>query len=362
MAITSSLLDKLQAIRLRFEEIGTQLTDPSVISDTKRYIKLNKEYKDLEELVAVSMEYKNILDNIESTKALLKEEKDEEMREMARAELDEMEDRIPQMEEEIKILLLPSDPEDEKNVVVEIRSGTGGDEASIFSGDLFRMYTKFCEDKGWKVEVTHTSEGTSGGYKEVVFNVSGNGVYGILKYESGVHRVQRIPQTETQGRVHTSAATVAVLPEAEEFDVQIRQEDIRKDTYCSSGPGGQSVNTTYSAIRLTHIPTGIVVTCQDQKSQLKNLDKAMIELRTRIYNLEHQKYLDEISSKRKTMVSTGDRSAKIRTYNYPQGRVTDHRVNFTLYNLTAVMDGDIDAIINKLQMEENAERLKEAEM
>lgn len=362
MAITSSLLDKLQAIRLRFEEIGTQLTDPSVISDTKRYIKLNKEYKDLEELVAVSMEYKNILDNIESTKALLKEEKDEEMREMARAELDEMEDRIPQMEEEIKILLLPSDPEDEKNVVVEIRSGTGGDEASIFAGDLFRMYTKFCEDKGWKVEVTHTSEGTSGGYKEVVFNVSGNGVYGILKYESGVHRVQRVPQTETQGRVHTSAATVAVLPEAEEFDVQIRQEDIRKDTYCSSGPGGQSVNTTYSAIRLTHIPTGIVVTCQDQKSQLKNLDKAMIELRTRIYNLEHQKYLDEISSKRKTMVSTGDRSAKIRTYNYPQGRVTDHRVNFTLYNLTAVMDGDIDAIINKLQMEENAERLKEAEM
>lgn len=247
-------------------------------------------------------------------------------------------------------------------MVVEIRSGTGGDEASIFAGDLFRMYTKFCEDKGWKVEVTHTSEGTSGGYKEVVFNVSGNGVYGILKYESGVHRVQRIPQTETQGRVHTSAATVAVLPEAEEFDVQIRQEDIRKDTYCSSGPGGQSVNTTYSAIRLTHIPTGIVVTCQDQKSQLKNLDKAMIELRTRIYNLEHQKYLDEISSKRKTMVSTGDRSAKIRTYNYPQGRVTDHRVNFTLYNLTAVMDGDIDAIINKLQMEENAERLKEAEM
>ena len=362
MAITSSLLDKLQAIRLRFEEIGTQLTDPSVISDTKRYIKLNKEYKDLEELVAVSMEYKNILDNIESTKDLLKEEKYEEMREMARAELDEMEDRIPQMEEEIKILLLPSDPEDEKNVVVEIRSGTGGDEASIFAGDLFRMYTKFCEDKGWKVEVTHTSEGTSGGYKEVVFNGSGNGVYGILKYESGVHRVQRIPQTETPGRVHTSASTVAVLPEAEEFDVQIRQEDIRKDTYCSSGPGGQSVNTTYSAIRLTHIPTGIVVTCQDQKSQLKNLDKAMIELRTRIYNLEHQKYLDEISSKRKTMVSTGDRSAKIRTYNYPQGRVTDHRVNFTLYNLTAVMDGDIDAIINKLQMEENAERLKEAEM
>src|SRR5690554_1691531 len=362
MSINNSLLNKLEAIRLRFEEIGQQITDPEVISNTKKYIKLNKEYRDLEELVEVSKEYKNLIENIESTKSLLKDESDEEMREMAREELNEMEEKLPKMEEEIKVLLLPSDPEDSKNAVVEIRAGAGGDEASIFAGELFRMYTKFCEDKGWKVEVTNTSEGTSGGYKEVVFNVTGNGVYGIMKYESGVHRVQRVPQTETQGRVHTSAASVAVLPEAEEFDVQLRNEDIRKDTYCSSGPGGQSVNTTYSAIRLTHIPTGIVVTCQDQKSQLKNLDKAMIELRTRIYNLEHQKYLDEISSKRKTMVSTGDRSAKIRTYNYPQGRVTDHRVNFTLYNLTAVMDGDIDAIINKLQMEENAERLKEAEM
>lgn len=357
----NSLLNKLEHIRLRFEEIGTQITDPEVISDTKRYIKLNKEYKDLEDLVGVSKEYKNLLENISNTRHMLKDEKDEEMREMAKAELDEMEDKLPELEKEIKVLLLPSDPEDNKNAVVEIRAGTGGDEASIFAGELFRMYVKYCENKNWKVEVTNTSEGSSGGYKEIVFNVTGNGVYGILKYESGVHRVQRVPQTETQGRVHTSAASVAVLPEAEEFDVVLRNEDIRKDTYCSSGPGGQSVNTTYSAIRLTHIPTGIVVTCQDQKSQLKNLDKAMIELRTRIYNLEYQKHLDNISSKRKTMVSTGDRSAKIRTYNFSQGRVTDHRVNLTLYNLPAIMDGDIEPIINKLQMEENAERLKAAE-
>ena len=362
MAIENSLLDKLEAIRLRFEEIGQQLTDPSVISDTKRYIKLNKEYKDLEDLVAVSKDYKNLLNNIHSAKAILKEESDDEMREMAKAELDEMEAKLPLMEEDIKVLLLPSDPEDSKNAIVEIRGGTGGDEAAIFAGDLFRMYTKFCERKGWKVEVSNTSEGTSGGYKEVVFNVTGNNVYGIMKYESGVHRVQRVPQTETQGRVHTSAASIAVLPEAEEFDVVLKQEDIRKDTYCSSGPGGQSVNTTYSAIRLTHIPTGIVVTCQDQKSQLKNLDKAMIELRSRIYNLEYQKYLDNISSKRKTMVSTGDRSAKIRTYNYPQGRVTDHRINYTVYNLPVVMDGDLEDLINKLQMEENAERLRESEL
>lgn len=362
MSINNSLLNKLEAIRLRFEEIGQQITDPEVISNTKKYIKLNKEYRDLEELVEVSKEYKNLIENIESTKSLLKDESDEEMREMAREELNEMEEKLPKMEEEIKVLLLPSDPEDSKNAVVEIRAGAGGDEASIFAGELFRMYTKFCEDKGWKVEVTNTSEGTSGGYKEVVFNVTGNGVYGIMKYESGVHRVQRVPQTETQGRVHTSAASVAVLPEAEEFDVQLKNEDIRKDTYCSSGPGGQSVNTTYSAIRLTHIPTGIVVTCQDQKSQLKNLDKAMIELRTRIYNLEHQKFLDEIASKRKTMVSTGDRSAKIRTYNYPQGRVTDHRINYTVHNLPSIMDGDIQDLIDRLQMEENAERLKVSEM
>ncbi len=361
MAQDNSLLEKMESLRMRFEEIGEMITDPEVISDQKRYVKLNKEYRELEDIVNAGKEYKNLLDNIETARAMLKEN-DEEMRAMAREELDALEEERPKKEEEIKMLLLPGDPEDSKNAVMEIRAGTGGDEASIFAGDLFRMYTRFCESKGWKVEVTHYSEGTSGGYKEVVMKVTGNGVYGILKYESGVHRVQRVPQTETQGRVHTSAASVAVLPEAEEFDIELKQEDIRKDTYCSSGPGGQSVNTTYSAIRLTHIPSGIVVTCQDQKSQLKNLDKAMTELRTRLYNLEYQKYLDEISSKRKTMVSTGDRSAKIRTYNYPQGRVTDHRINYTIHNLPGVMAGDIGGIIDNLQVEENAERLKASEM
>jgi len=354
------LLDKLEGIKIRFEEVGQLITDPAIISDMKKYVKLNKEYRDLEPLVEAYKEYKDTLSNISSAKEILATEKDEEMREMAKMELEGLEEKVEPMEENIKVLLLPKDPEDNKNAIVEIRAGTGGDEASIFAGDLFRMYTHYCEEKKWKVEVTNISEGTVGGYKEIVMKVSGDGVYGILKYESGVHRVQRVPQTETQGRVHTSAATVAVLPEAEEFDIELKQEDIRKDTYCSSGPGGQSVNTTYSAVRLTHIPTGIVVTCQDQKSQLKNLDKAMAELRTRIYNLEYQKYIDDISSKRKTMVSTGDRSAKIRTYNYPQGRVTDHRINLTLYNLPAVMDGDIQQIIDQLQMAENAERLKEA--
>ncbi len=356
------LLEMLGGVVIRFREVSDQITDPGVIADTKRYIKLNKDYKELERVVKAHDIYKTTLGNIAEAKAILKSEDDEEMREMAKAELEELEDKLPEMEEEIKLLLIPADPEDSKNCVVELRAGTGGDEASIFAGDLYRMYIKYCERKGWKVDVTHTSEGTSGGFKEVVFNVSGNGVYGVLKYESGVHRVQRVPQTETQGRVHTSAASVAVLPEAEEFDIDLRTEDIRKDTYCSSGPGGQSVNTTYSAIRLTHIPSGIVVTCQDQKSQLKNLDKAMIELRTRLYNLEYQKYLDVISSKRKTLVSTGDRSAKIRTYNYPQGRVTDHRVNFTLYNLPAVLDGELQGIIDRLILEENSERLKASDL
>ncbi|MBI9060382.1 MAG: peptide chain release factor 1 [Marinilabiliaceae bacterium] len=356
------MLEKLEGIRLRFEEVSEQITNPEVITDTKKYIKLNKEYKELERVVEARLRFKNTLDNITSAKQILKEESDPEMKEMAKEELDELEGQLPELEEEIKLLLIPADPQDTKNAVVEIRAGAGGDEASIFAGDLFRLYTKFAESKGWKVEVTNSNEGTSGGFKEVVMNITGNRVYGVMKYESGVHRVQRVPQTETQGRVHTSAATVAVLPEAEEFDIDLRTEDIRKDTYCSSGPGGQSVNTTYSAIRLTHIPSGIVVTCQDQKSQLKNLDKAMVELRTRLYNLEYQKYLDEISSKRKTMVSSGDRSAKIRTYNYPQGRVTDHRINFTLYNLPAVLDGDIQAIIDKLVIEENAERLKASDL
>lgn len=354
------ILDRLEGVRLRFDEVAEQITDPAVISDVKRYIKLNKEYKNLEPLMEAYKKFKNILSNISDAREILNKEKDEEMREMAKMELEQLEEQVEPIEEEIKLLLLPADPEDDKNAILEIRAGTGGDEASIFAGDLFRMYNKFCEQKGWKLEVTHFNEGTSGGYKEIVANVSGNGVYGVLKYESGVHRVQRVPQTETQGRVHTSAATVAVLPEAEDFDIDLKETDIRKDTYCSSGPGGQSVNTTYSAVRLTHIPSGIVVTCQDQKSQIKNLDKAMNELRTRLYNLEYQKYLDNISSKRKTMVSTGDRSAKIRTYNWPQGRVTDHRINLTMYNLAAIIDGDIGEIISKLQVEENSERLKEA--
>ncbi|MCT4638348.1 MAG: peptide chain release factor 1 [Bacteroidales bacterium] len=362
MSENSNILSKLEGVKIRFDEVSEMITDPEVIADMKRFVKLNKEYKDLEPLIKAYEEYKNILSNIDDAKEIIATETDAEMQEMAKMELDELQEKTGPLEEEIKVLLIPKDPEDAKNAVLEIRAGTGGDEASIFAGDLYRMYTKYCESKKWKVEVTNFTEGTVGGYKEIVMTVTGEGVYGILKYESGVHRVQRVPQTETQGRVHTSAATVAVLPEAEEFDVEINPSDIRKDTYCSSGPGGQSVNTTYSAIRLTHIPTGIVVTCQDQKSQLKNLDKAMKELRTRIYNMEHQKYLDSISSKRKTMVSSGDRSAKIRTFNYPQGRVTDHRINLTLYNLSAIIDGDLEEIIAKLQMAENAERLKESEL
>jgi len=354
-------LDKLQGVKIRFEEVSQQITDPEVMSDVKRYVKLNKEYKTLLPLMNAYREYKNIYSNIQDARDILNKEKDEEMREMAKMELEQLEEQLEPLEEEIKLLFLPADPEDSKNAILEIRAGTGGDEASLFAGDLFRMYSKYCEARGWKMEVTNFNEGTSGGYKEVVANVSGNGVYGVLKYESGVHRVQRVPQTETQGRVHTSAATVAVLPEAEDFEIDLKETDIRRDTYCSSGPGGQSVNTTYSAIRLTHIPSGIVVTCQDQKSQLKNHDKAMKELRTRLYNLEYQKYLDKISSKRKTMVSTGDRSAKIRTYNWPQGRVTDHRIGLTLYNLSAIVDGDIQEILDKLQVAENAERLKEAD-
>lgn len=356
----NTILRKLEGIRHKFEEIGQQITDPAVMADMKKFVTLNKEYKQLEPIVEAYEKYRNVLSNIESSRQILASEKDEELREMAKMELESLTQEQEQLEEEIKILLLPADPQDTKNAVLEIRAGTGGDEASIFAGDLFRMYTKFFEKKGWKYEVTSFSEGTVGGYKEIIMNVTGNGVYGVLKYESGVHRVQRVPQTETQGRVHTSAATVAVLPEADEFDIDLKMEDIRKDTFCSSGPGGQSVNTTYSAIRLTHIPTGIVVQCQDQKSQIKNFEKALAELRTRLYNMEYQKYLDEIASKRKTMVSTGDRSAKIRTYNYPQGRVTDHRINLTLYNLSAIMDGDLQEIIEKLHLAENAERLKAA--
>jgi len=354
------ILERLEGVKTRFIEVGDLLTQPEILSDMKRYVKLNKEYKDLLPVVESYERYKLALSNIASTKELLATEKDEEMREMAKAELDELTSNIPDMEEEIKLLIIPSDPEDDKNAVMEIRAGTGGDEASIFAGDLYRMYIKYFESRGWKVDVTNTSEGTAGGYKEIVMSITGEGVYGIIKYESGVHRVQRVPQTETQGRIHTSAASIVVLPEADEFDIDLRTEDIRKDTYCSSGPGGQSVNTTYSAIRLTHIPSGIVVTCQDEKSQLKNYDKALKELRTRLYNLEYQKYLDGVSKRRKTMVSTGDRSAKIRTYNYPQGRMTDHRISLTIYNLPSILDGNIQEVLDKLQMAENAELLKES--
>ena len=355
----NSILTRLDGLKLKYEEIGQKLTDPEVIADVKQFIQFNKEYRELEPIIEASERYRTAIANLAEAKDILANDKDEEMREMARGEIAELEPKIETLEEEIKLLLIPKDPQDAKNAIVEIRGGTGGDEAAIFAGDLMRMYI---ESKGWKYEITSFSEGTAGGYKEVVMKVTGNNVYGTLKYESGVHRVQRVPQTETQGRVHTSAASVAVLPEAEEFDVEISMNDIRKDIFCASGPGGQSVNTTYSAIRLTHIPTGIVVQCQDQKSQLKNFDKAFEELRTRVFNLEYSKYLDEIASKRKTMVSTGDRSAKIRTYNYPQGRITDHRINYTIYNLSAFMDGDIQDCIDHLIVAENAERLKESEL
>lgn len=356
------LLSRLDGLISRFEEVATLITDPAVIADMKRFVKLTKEYRELEKINNARNEYKQMLDGASEAKEILDTEQDPEMKEIAREELDTCSARIPELEEEIKLLLIPADPQDEKNAIVEIRGGTGGDEAAIFAGDLYRMYMRYCEDKGWKIEQTSSTEGSSGGFKEIIFTVSGDNVYGTLKYESGVHRVQRIPQTETQGRVHTSAATVAVLPEADEFDVEVKESDIRTDTFCASGHGGQSVNTTYSAVRLVHIPTGIIVQCQDEKSQLKNRAKALIELRSRIYNMEYQKYIDEIATKRKTMVSSGDRSAKIRTYNYPQGRITDHRINYTVYNLSSFMDGDIQNLIDELIIAENAERLKESEL
>ena len=354
----NSLVTKLYGLREKFEGISKQISDPGVMSDMKRYVSLNKEYRELEPIVNAGDKYRKMVEDLEAAKDIIQNEKDEELREMAKEEIATLEEKMPIAEEELKLLLIPADPQDSKNAIVEIRAGSGGDEASIFAGDLFRMYAKFAERKGWKMEVNSQSEGSSGGYKEIICKVSGQGVYGVLKYESGVHRVQRVPQTETQGRVHTSAASIAVLPEADEFDIELNINDVRKDTFCSSGPGGQSVNTTYSAIRLTHVPTGIVVQCQDEKSQIKNYEKALDELRTRLYNLEYEKYLNEISAKRKTMVSTGDRSAKIRTYNYPQSRVTDHRINYTMYNLPVFMDGAIQEVIDQLQIAENSERLK----
>ncbi len=352
------MLDKLEAIYSRYQEIEQQMNDPEITSDMKRFVKISKDYKDLQPVVKAYKDYKALLDTIAECKELLSTEKDEELRDMAKEELTACNERKEQMEEEIRIMLIPADPQDSKNAVVEIRGGTGGDEACLFAGDLFRMYTRFCEKKGWKIEVADFNEGTAGGYKDITFNVSGDKVYGTLKYESGVHRVQRVPTTETQGRIHTSAAGVVVLPEAEEFDVELNMADVKKEIFCASGPGGQSVNTTYSAVRLTHIPTGIVVSMQDQKSQIKNMEKALTLLRTRLYEREYNKYMEEMSSKRKTMVATGDRSEKIRTYNYPQSRVTDHRIGWSMHNLPAFMDGDIQDCIDALQLAENAEKLK----
>ena len=356
------MISKLLELKERFEEVGQLIVQPDAMTDMKKYSQLNKEYKDLEKVMAEFQKYEDILSNIESAKQVLKTEKDEEFRDMAKMELDELAPQKEAIEEVLKEMLIPKDPNDDKEAILEIRAGTGGDEAGIFAGDLFRMYQRFCEVNGLKLTVLDLTEGTSGGYKEIVSTVSGPGAYGTLKFESGVHRVQRVPQTETQGRVHTSAATVAVLPEMEEVDVQIDMNDVRKDTFCSSGPGGQSVNTTYSAVRLTHAPSGLVVSCQDQKSQLKNFDKAMKVLRSRLYEIELARHNEEVGAHRRTMVGSGDRSDKIRTYNYPQSRVTDHRINYSQHNLPAVMDGEIGEFISKLRIAESTAKMNDGDM
>ena len=356
------MIDRLQFIKQRFDEVSDLVINPDIIADQKRYVALNKEYKDLKGLVDKRDEYILLTANIAEAKEIIADGSDAEMTEMAKMQMEEANERLPQLEEEIKFMLIPKDAEDAKNVMVEIRAGTGGDEASIFAGDLFRMYTKYCENKGWRTSVVDVSEGTSGGYKEVIFEVTGDDVYGTLKFEAGVHRVQRVPQTETQGRVHTSAATVMVLPEAEEFDVQIDMNDVRVDFFCSSGPGGQSVNTTKSAVRLTHVPSGLVAQCQDQKSQHKNKDKALQVLRSRLYEMELAKKQEEDATKRSSQVSSGDRSAKIRTYNYSQGRITDHRIGLSLFDLDGFMNGNIHKMIDELQLVNNTEKLKESDV
>lgn len=352
------MINRLAIVKQRFDEVSDLIIQPDIIADQKRYVALNREYKDLSALMEKRTAYLNLTQRQQEAEEIITDGSDPEMTDMAKEELEEVKSKLPELEETIRFMLIPKDPEDAKNIVMELRAGTGGDEASIFAGDLYRMYTKYCESKGWKVSVVDLSEGTAGGFKEIIVEVSGTDVYGTMKFESGVHRVQRVPQTETQGRVHTSAATVMVLPEAEEFDIEIDMNEVRLDLFCSSGPGGQSVNTTYSAVRLTHIPTGIVAQCQDQKSQHKNKEKALKVLRSRLYELELSKKLEEDSAKRSAMVSSGDRSAKIRTYNYPQGRVTDHRIGLTLYDLQNIVNGDLDKLVDEIQLHYNTEKLK----